>query len=337
MDSAFSKSHLAAIAKQFGLKLIHYKAYGSLYRQNAVYKIDTDKGAYALKPFFGNRSLQISSLQQLKYKSNFIQIIKESDYRYMPKWMKTNSGEYYLEHNGKLFYIMEWVDGHPLTRPDDYRTLGKAVAILHSTANQKITNKQNYTKLQIKLLEQQDKQFRNNIRELSRYDHNIRRWFRNHKDDYLDLADEAWEILEDSGIRKLLRSEREQPAFIHGDITSPNVVISKEDLYIIDWDRIRVDSIYMELAKTITNTTNFNPVNIDAFFKGYEKKKPLSGSEKKLIHALTRLPREAWIVLQNPRSKKSAKLLQVLDESWSARLEAVKWMKGWSTRKKREE
>ncbi|MGO4269321.1 phosphotransferase family protein, partial [Paenibacillus sp. TAF58] len=145
------------------------------------------------------------------------------------------------------------------------------------------------------------------------------------------LTDRAWDNLKSPEIENLLEKESERPTLIHNDITSPNVIISDSgQLFIIDWDRVKVGSIYVDLAKALMNTTQFNPELILALLKGYEERRPLNETERKLISTLYGLPREAWHATRFPNRSRSREMLNILEKTWDPRLKAMDLIDEWT-------
>lgn len=129
----------------------------------------------------------------------------------------------------------------------------------------------------------------------------------------------------------LLEKERARPSLIHSDITTANVMISDDGrLFIIDWDRIKLGSIYAEVATALMNTTNFNPLFIHSLLKGYEELHPLDRNERKLISALYRLPREAWQAARFPHRPGSRGMLAAMEQTWPLRLKSMDVVDEWA-------
>lgn len=95
------------------------------------------------------------------------------------------------------------------------------------------------------------------------------------------------------------------PALIHSDITPQNVIIADDgQLYMIDWDRVKPGSIYVDVANALMNTAHFNPVFIHSLLKGYEDLRPFDPAERQLISSLYRLPREVWLAARFPNRQR---------------------------------
>lgn len=336
MRIAHRKQRLASIAKRFRLKLLNYTSQPSLYKRTAVFRIETNKGIFSLKPFAGSMLSDLTTLRQMRNTAKLVRILKEHKYPHLPKWPRTKSGRYWVQSKGRPYYLMEWIEGTRLSGLDDYVKLGHALALLHTTAGHKLTAKQADTLMEINEMKKQDRQFRRrHLRRISMFKHRHRKWLREHMEQCFQLSDGAWAMMNEPEIRALLAAEPDHPCIVHGDITSPNVVLSRDQLYIIDWDRVKVGSIYIELAKAIMNTSNLNPVCMEAILRGYEEKKPLLPAERRLVYALSRLPREVWHCTHLPRQSNTRTLLDILEKTWPYRLEAVQWLETWANQEKR--
>lgn len=124
-----------------------------------------------------------------------------------------------------------------------------------------------------------------------------------------------------------------RPALIHSDMTTQNVIVSEDgQLFIIDWDRIKLGSIYAEVASALMNMTRFNPEFIYSLLKGYEELHPFDPTERKLISSLYRLPREAWYAARFPKSPRSRNMLDVMEQTWPLRLKAMDLLDEWANR-----
>jgi Ser/Thr protein kinase RdoA (MazF antagonist) len=310
------------VARKYGLKITKLTPCSSYYKDNAAYKADTKEGAFLIKPFIG-------SLAKLRKFSAHVQQLDEKHYRNMPAWRKSIDGSTWIRHKDKLYYVTDWIDGHPLGETEhDYKRLGKALAKLH-TIRIRVDNwkSRNALKEVNKNRRQHDK-FSRKFPALQEENSEQGIWYRLNGSHLKSLATEAWKILNKSSIvRKIKHAD---PVLIHGDITIPNIINSSKRLYLIDWESCRIGSIYYEISRTLTNTTQFSTVRINAFLTEYMKYRPLDKQEKMIISALFRMPREVWnLGLQSNRGNSSA-LYQIVRNSWTDRLEAIKWVDNWA-------
>ncbi|MFM9280745.1 phosphotransferase [Paenibacillus jiagnxiensis] len=335
MSGLYKKSQVNRIARRFGIFPLKFKWFPSLYRKKAVIRIKTSSGHYALKPFYRNRLFKTSATQQMKKAAGHIQLLLNTGYFYMPKILYAKTGKLWTLRQGQPYYVTEWVQGRTLEHSGDYTNLGRAMAALHQSTNDGTPGYKadSPTLKQVRLWKKQHRYFLCDKSGAVQKNTMYRRWHRQYRNDCRRLSERSWAEMREKGIASLLRNERGHPRRIHGDITSANVIISGDDrLYIIDWDRVRYGSIYVEMAKTLANTTQFNLEFIQSLLAGYEEIRPLNRRERKLISALFRLPREAWLAARFPNEKKSNELIENMMNTWSGRLKANKLLDDWANR-----
>lgn len=90
-----------------------------------------------------------------------------------------------------------------------------------------------------------------------------------------------------------------QPAILHGDYFSDNIVVRDDDsIVIIDWEEATVDSPIRDLGFAILgmsdNGSVFNPQRSKLFIEGYERVRKLSASENSQLRAAT-ISASTWI------------------------------------------
>ncbi|MCP3774931.1 phosphotransferase [Paenibacillus sp. MZ04-78.2] len=323
------KTRYRLLARRYGLQIKRIIPYDSLYKRNAAYRAITDRGDFLIKPFCRSRVLgQRTARQQIERISSHIRTLQKAGYPHLPKWLRTSSGRYWTFYQGKPYYMTEWIKGRGLQNDaQDYDNLGKALAGLHSVCQSSRLPMSRFTLKEVGALKRRDALFR---RQLVRLDRRLGRWFRKHGAECIALADEAWKIMETPEIQRLLQKEHEPPALIHGDVTVPNVIIRPDGLFLIDWDRVRRGSIYLEIARTLLNTALFEPLYMEAMLRGYEQLKPLLPEERLLISAFFRLPGEAWLSANRIAFGRSRYVDRVLTKTWGRRLNAVGWMDRWA-------
>jgi Ser/Thr protein kinase RdoA (MazF antagonist) len=326
------KARFESIANQYGLQLYRIKPYDSLYKKNAVYRASTNKGEFLIKAFhirtFGTK---LTKKQQTIQVASYIKKLKNRRYPNVVNWLTTHSGRYYVYKNGSPYYMTDWIEGRSLqNNVEDYEALGRAVANLHTICKDYLSSMSSFTIKRIKLFKLQDHLFRLRLKVIKRKKTLANKWFQEHGDRCSALAKEAWQILRTPKVKEIMSEENKHPALIHGDVTFPNIIINSNGLFLIDWDNLRMGSTYNEIAKTLSNTTCFNPIHIDALLRGYEAIKPLNWAERLLISALFRLPREAWREARNITFGRSNRGFPVLEQSWNERLNAIRWLDEWA-------
>ncbi|WP_025681885.1 aminoglycoside phosphotransferase family protein [Paenibacillus maysiensis] len=332
MTKSYTKAQIRKITSRFGLIPIKSSLVSSLYRKNAVIQVKTKKGTYALKPFSRTKMVRSNTIQQMEQAASIIRLLKKRKYSYMPAWLPTHSGKLWTIHQGTPFYVSQWIKGRGLENAEDFEKLGWALATLHasSTGLHRIGRGKSPTFQQLRIWKNQDRLFQRKITQISRHDKEYGYWYNAHGKDCKRLARRAWKDLQGISIVKLLQKENRSPSLIHSDITIPNVIISDDgQLKIIDWDRVKVGSVYVDLAKALMNTTQFNPEFVQSLLKGYQKRKPLSRTERKMVTALYKLPREAWHASLHPNRSRNREILNNWDQSWPLRLQIIHILQEW--------
>ncbi|WP_261807922.1 phosphotransferase [Paenibacillus sp. N3.4] len=327
-----NKLILKQIAHSYGFSVIKIRSYSSQYKNIAAFRVTTNQGNYMVKPFIGSRSRLIRL-------SSYAARLHRKGFRSMPKWLKTRSGKHWVKKRGKLYYVTEWIEGrkiHKSGSKEDFAELGGALANLHSVSRSfRLAPRSDSS---IRKLGKRHAAFCSQLKILRGKSTKAGRWFQEHGDHCMKLCRDALDSLGTERIRSRMLKESRRPPLVHGDVTIPNVLKSKERTYLIDWDGMGPGSSYFDLVVAITNTAGFNIPNMAAFLSGYEQVCPLTRSEKKLISALYRIPREAWHVCRYASSgRKYEHLLDIVEKSWNARMEAIQWMDIWSQQRAREE
>lgn len=328
MPNRYQKNKFRTITKQYGLRLVRVKTHDSLYKKNAVYCATTNKGKFLVKAL-KTRSLGRSLPKEQFF--SYIRKLKTTKYPYAPKWRKTKGGKYSVNWHMNPYYITEWVTGRSIVKDvQDYESLGRALARLHSIRKVHHTPTPPYTQQRINSFKLQSHYFRKHLISVQRKSTSSSRWFEKNGERCVQLANDAWSMLHDPQVKHILIRERRHPTLTHGDVTIPNIVIHARGLVLIDWDSLRPGSMYYEIAKTLSNTTHYKPYLIDAFLQGYEATRPLRTPERLLISALFRLPREAWSAARKVNSGRNPRDLTLLAESWNDRMHAIYHLDEWA-------
>ncbi|HEY2494484.1 MAG TPA: phosphotransferase [Paenibacillus sp.] len=328
MLNQYQHAKFKSITERYGLHLRRVKTHDSLYKKNAVYCASTDKGRFLIKALYIRKLDQTLTKEQL---FSYIKKLKKAHYPHCPKWLTTRSGKYYVNSNGKPYYVTEWITGRSLQNDvQDYEALGRALATLHTVYKHDHAKMSSSTKKQIKNFQIQGHLFQSHLRKIHSKNTIPKKWFRKHGHQCIHLAHEAWGMMRTSEVRHIIADEPNHPALIHGDVTIPNIVINSKGLFLVDWDCLRKGSIYYEIAKTLSNTTQFNPEFIHGLLRGYVGIHPLKPAERLLISAFFRLPREAWVEAQRISQGRSHRGLALLALTWEGRLNAISLLDAWA-------
>lgn len=331
MSNGSDITKLKNVVLQYGLTLKSLQPYDSHYKRAAAYCAVTDQGQYLIKPFYGRKkNLRLTPKVQIVKVSSYIQKLQENGYPHIPKWLSSNSGNYWVSRQGRPYYMTEWVEGRKLhTEEQDYHTLGRALASLHSFNNHGIVAKSRVTLNLINGFRKRHYLFRRRLRDL-RQNKREGYWFKVNGKKCNTLCNDAFSILKNPLVMKILSEEENHPTLIHGDVTFPNIIVQSSKLFLIDWDMTCVGSTYYEVAKTLANLSHFNPSLIQALLKGYEEIKPLLPEERLLIRALFGFPREAWMAAYHLKLHGKRTTLHLVRQTWDARLAAIQWMDQWA-------
>ncbi|WP_248928283.1 aminoglycoside phosphotransferase family protein [Paenibacillus hamazuiensis] len=329
----YTKAHVGKLTRRFGIIPLKFRWRPSVYQKKAVIRIQTKTRSYALKPYYRSPLIPSGTIQQMKEAAGRIQYLIRRGYGHMPRWLYADNGKLWVIYKGKPFYMTEWIRGRGLREAADYEQLGRVTAAIHQPSNDLpgIHESDFFTLKQVAVWMAQDSRFLGDKDGATRKSAAYRRWFRTYEADCRSLSERTWAEMKDPEIAALLEQEISRPALIHGDITSSNVIIAEDGrLYIIDWDRVRLGSVYAELAKALANTTQFRPEFIRSFLQGYEEARPLERAERRLIASLFRLPREAWTAARFPNRKGSGELIGKMVETWPDRLKAAAFLDEWA-------
>ncbi|EPY05941.1 hypothetical protein PAALTS15_17831 [Paenibacillus alvei TS-15] len=330
MARRLSKFQFHTITRQYGLHLRRVKPYRSLYKSTAAYRATTEEGIFVIKPFYKSKVLtKLTTKQQIIRISAYVKMLQEQSYPHLPRWLSTSSGRMWVSRRGRPYYMMEWVEGNRPQHAQDFEQLGRALAVLHTCCQGILPPTPLVTHKVVQHLFQQDAAFRRQLPALRRSRRRAS-WFRTYGTQCTELAAEAQGIINNMEIQQLLNEETYRPTLIHGDITSPNVIMSPNGLYLIDWDQVRIDSAYYEITKTLFNTTHFNLAHIEALLQGYGQVKPWTPPERLLLSALYRCPLEAWIAARTVSASRSILLQRILARTWNERMAAIQWIDEWA-------
>ncbi|MEC0180616.1 aminoglycoside phosphotransferase family protein [Paenibacillus peoriae] len=338
MTKSYTKAQIRNITRHFGLIPLKSSLVSSLYRKNAVIQVRAKKGTYALKPFSRTKMIRSNTIQQMEQAASMVRLLKKRKYRYMPAWLPTHSGKLWTLYQGTPFYVSQWIKGRRLENAEDFEKLGRALAALHDTpaSLHRIGRRKSPTFQQLRIWKNQDRLFQKRIKQISGHDTKYRNWYNAFGKGCKRLSRQAWKDLQDASITRMLQKEKRLPSLIHSDITIPNVIISNNgQLKIIDWDRVKVGSVYADLAKALMNTTQFNPEFVQSLLKGYQKRKPLNRTERKIVTALYKLPREAWHASRHPIRSRDREILDNWGHSWPLRLQIIHILQEWSMHKRK--
>lgn len=332
MANAYPKSRIRKIVGRFGLIPLRSDPIASFYRKNAVVRVRTASGTYAMKPFIRSNLLPSGTKEQIAAIAGYIQRLTGSGFGHMPRWLASDSGKLWTLNQGRPFYVTEWINGRSMDSQEDFAKLGRALAALHTTFDRSPPVAGPFFE-HVRLWQRQDRLFRARMAAAQRKKSRTREWYERFGEACNRISDRSWTELSSAETIELLEKEKWRPSLTHGDITSQNVLIADDgQLFIIDWDRMKPGSAYADVAIALMNTTRFNLDLIRSMLNGYEELRPLDRSERCAISSLYRLPREAWHAVRFPNRPSSRSMLRIIEETWPLRLKAMEALDEWANR-----
>jgi len=322
---ARSYASVHRVARMYGLDVVSIRPCSTHYRQNASFCVETQQGTVLVKPYVG-------TMAGLKRLSVRLHTIGSRGFTRLPQWHRTETGLRWSRLNNRLYYVTDWIDGELLgQQPRDLRKLGSVLGKLHNCQPEAAHSKpisNHKAVLEMENLWKQAKGFEARLKSVRSFDSRIGLWFGQNGDSCLKLAAIARETLHGE-LRSALRHELNKCTWTHGDVTRPNVIQNAHGVYLIDWEACKLGLSLYELAKAIANTTSFRIELMQSMIQGYERVRPLSIKQKRILVELFRLPREAWHVARSVSHGQLPQGFEVLQGSWNERLEAIRWLDDW--------
>jgi hypothetical protein len=308
------------IERRYGLKIESVKSHDSLYLSNVVKQIVTDKGMFAVKTYRGTE-------QSLSVLHRRIQGLLRKGYQDVPAWLKTVDDDVSVRWQGKILYLIEWLAGRPYSyTAEDAFGLGDNLRLLHA-ANMKTEEVTARS-----FLEQRRRRIARALFVLKKEtqlttDLQIESWYKLHRNECIQLLEAT-----DNELQVALQNMTcgcKLCTFVHGDVTSPNIIVVNDRIRLIDWERLSTGIGMEELAKTIANTALFRVDLIESTLQGYQFWS-LGDDEKMLFRAFFRIPREALYLIEIVQHRSKLASLQdafkIVSDTWSERKEAIHWV-----------
>lgn len=341
--SEVTLSTVRQVLEPYGLRTKSIQTLPSAYTPSAAWKIATQRGYMVVKPYKGSKSA-------LTLLANRLHRLSEVGFSQFSPWLLTKSGKPFVAVGGRIYYVTKWSDGVQLGANEaQLDELGSVLKKLHSVSRHVLAGSTPGAFVAIRRFKEQHLIFSRYLDILKSTSDEEVAWFRDEGAMCIDLAEETWSILKRPPVRDALLKEVKRPMLVHGDVTRPNVLVPSHGLILIDWENAHKGSPLLEITRALANTTDFQPKYMEAILRGYERKhQQLTRGERGAICALFRLPREAWSVARQIRigqtireqSSTTSKHIRIrhpmsfsiLKNSWSNRLNAIKWLDDWADR-----
>lgn len=260
-------------------------------KQRAVFKVTSDNKNYCLKKVYydeGNLLFVYSAMEWL-YRNNIL----------LPKLLPSIDNNRFIYYDDMLFILTPWVEGEKCNFDSliDIRLSIKTLAKLHKCSKnfKPILGSTNRTGLDDYYLSI-NKHF-NDILETanlaSTYKDKFSRLYLDNLDNNLSLAKLSLEIASSIDNTNL------NVSLCHGDYVNKNILINNDDVWIIDFDKCKIDYCAHDLAYFLRrllkrSTTNWNPALTIDIINTYNKFNNLTQSDLKYILAYLAFPQKFW-------------------------------------------
>lgn len=244
-----------------------------------IFKIETNQNKYILKEFISARKKE-TIIKEI----NIIKFLRERNMN-VPKYIRTQSDNYYIGNEGRIIIVQEFVDGYTIdNNTGDYNQVMKCASILG-----KLTKKlmeypelsdeniidEYFSKNRVNLGIEKMKQIRKNIKEDNEYKEQIEK----------DL-DYRIKILEEIGIKfdfdiisklTMLNS--------HGDFCSQQLIYNdNKEPTIIDFEKVKKLPIVWEVIRSYSYIDKKIEIeNLVDYFKEFTKYVTLNEYDLKYV------------------------------------------------------
>ena len=260
-------------------------------KQRAVYKVDSQNKAYCLKKVYYDESnlLYVYSAMEWLYRNGLN----------VPKLLPTTSYHRYIKYSGMLFILTPWLSGIKCDFDNLYHMelSSKALAKLHKacknfTPISGSANRigcENYNTSVNKHLEQ----ILINAKHAKHHNDKFSKLFLKNLKNHLELAKLSSEISSTINFEELSKS------LCHGDYVNKNILIDDSKVWIIDFDKCKMDYCAHDISYFLRRLLKRENTNWDvnlalSIINNYISVNPLNSSDLKYILAYIAFPQKYW-------------------------------------------
>ncbi|ASW43654.1 CotS family spore coat protein [Clostridium isatidis] len=260
-------------------------------KQRAVYRVDLHEKSYCLKKVYYDEEnlLYVYSALEWCFRNGIN----------VPKLLPTADGNRYIKYKDMLFILTPWLDGEKCDFDNlnhmlvSSKTLGK----LHKTSVnfypiEGSFERETFEDLSISISKHFN-QLLNSIDKAYFYKDRFSNLFLNNLDENLELAKISLEISSSINSSNLSRS------LCHGDFVNKNILISDNEISLIDFDKCRLDYCTKDLSYFLRRllkreTTNWQ-INLTLdILNSYMEENNLTEDDLKYIIAYIAFPQKFW-------------------------------------------
>lgn len=252
------------LEKQYNIKAINISKIDR--GTSNIFKIETEKNKYILKEFISQRKKE-TIIKEI----NIINFLRERKIK-VPTYVKTVDCHYYIENEGRIIIVQEFIDGYIINNTGDYNQIMECANILGKLTKEFMDypelSKENiieeyFSKNRVHLGIEKMKQIKNNLKEDNRYKDQIKKDI-----DYrIKILKEIESNFNFNIVKKLTMLNS------HGDFCSQQLIYTdNKEPVIIDFEKAKKLPIIWEVIRSYSYIDKeFNVETLVNYFKEFTK------------------------------------------------------------------
>jgi len=264
-----------------------------------VFCLHTPQGRKCLKRFKFSKAELIFSYQAIEH-------LAANGFRGVARFLPTRSRQPYLEAEGELYFLTDWVSGHhcDYRNPQELALAAATLARLHLASRGFTPPEGCPEKIR---WGRWPEIFRHRTEELKEFlsmaqknkpANRLNRLYARYFPYYMRQAQQALALLEKSCYLRLCEEEKKQQSFCHHDFANHNVIITPQrEVYVVDFDYAICDLRAHDLSSLLCRAArhqHWTPSLIAFVLEAYEKISPLVPGEIEVMHAFLTFPQDFW-------------------------------------------
>ena len=246
-----------------------------------IFKIETEKNKYILKEFISARKKE-TIIKEI----NIINFLRERNIN-VPKYIKTKSDYFFIENEGRIIIVQEFIDGYTIDNTGDYNQVMECANILGKLtkelldypelSEEDVINK-NFSKNRVHQGIEKMQHIRNTIKENNKYKEKIEKDL-NYR---MKILGEIENNFDFRIVKKLTMLNS------HGDFCSQQLIYNdNKEPTIIDFEKAKKLPIVWEVIRSYSYIDKkFNIENLVDYFKEFTKYISLNEYDLKYVSYL---------------------------------------------------
>ncbi|MBB6217904.1 CotS family spore coat protein [Anaerosolibacter carboniphilus] len=268
-------------------------------KERAIYRVTTPHLDYCLKKVY-------YSVHDLEFVLYLMQYLKSKGL-HVPEIVLTKQQESFVSHDHVLFFLMTWIDGVRCSydRKNDLRLISENLAEFHLKGNAfhylpRTKNRYNYFNWQTDFINKTNKLIKSKDRIYNDYQFNaVHEPLLSVLDLEYTMAQKSINLLEEIDFQHLLKKAVVENRYCHLDYVNKNLYIHGEKVFMIDFDRSKLDIPLHDLSSLLRRVMHRNNTNWDFsiaryILDAYDQRNSLSLDEKKAILAFLIFPEKLY-------------------------------------------